>query len=40
MEFSTNMTEDELATCINLDDFEAPARARMSGMAYEYLASG
>jgi 4-hydroxymandelate oxidase len=40
MEFSTNMTEDELATCINLDDFEAPARARMSKMAYEYLASG
>lgn len=34
------MTEDELATCINLDDFEAPARARMSEMAYEYLASG
>jgi 4-hydroxymandelate oxidase len=40
MEFSTNMTEDELATCINLDDLEAPARARMSEMAYEYLASG
>lgn len=40
MEFSTNMTEDELATCINLDDFEAPARAHMSAMAYEYMASG
>jgi len=34
------MTEDELATSINLDDLEAPARARMSEMAYEYLASG
>lgn len=40
MEFSTNMTDDELAACINLDDLEAPARARMSAMAYEYLASG
>jgi 4-hydroxymandelate oxidase len=40
MESQLNMTEDELANCINLDDLEAPARGRMSKMAYEYLASG
>jgi 4-hydroxymandelate oxidase len=34
------MTDDELAAVVTLDDFEPLARRRLTGMAYEYLASG
>lgn len=34
------MTDNPLATLINLDDFELLARSRMTAMAYEYVASG